>query len=356
MPISYRSSILLLLKSLCQGNLSQIFLYYIILLSSLAISLACDPSTLPRGVQISTNGPVLKLTCEPELQPFEMAHFPNATSNTTTTNDTDPFPIPSKRKFARYVCMHGTSYQRVNPHGIELSHFFCADVDKSRCKAGLEFSPEHGRLLVHGSVAVWRSKSSPEGSILYCIRGVWHRLGDSLLPPGVSNKYQIERKSRLTAFTSTSTIAMQDVVTSTSTPSKPLSTRTTESPVKKSLHLNPIYLPRLRLPPFSSSRTHIAHTNSKSLSPSEQAFSSRPSKSVNVPQGSLIVISRSVSLALYDGLHRFTRVTFYCILAIGIATLIIGLMIYLFLCQRKARLAADEAEAQKRLKYTISLV
>lgn len=176
--------------------------------------------------------------------------------------------------------------------------------------------------------------------------------------PGVTDKHQIKGRARLTVMTSTPAIALKDAeVASTSTLSNPPSTRTSESPVKESSLLNPIYLSRLRLPPFSRSRTHVSQTNSKSPTPPERAFSSR-SQSLNayVPQGSLIAISQSVSLAIYDSLHRLTRVVFYCMLAIGIAMLTIGLMIYLFLRQRRARLAADEAEAQRRLKYTISVV
>uniref|UniRef100_A0A0R3W4S0 Sushi domain-containing protein n=1 Tax=Taenia asiatica TaxID=60517 RepID=A0A0R3W4S0_TAEAS len=147
----------------------------LIVFFSLAVSLACDPSTLPKGVRISQNGPVLKLTCDPGLQPLEMAY---ATSPADLL-----FPVPSKRKFARYVCVDGATYQRINAQGIERSSFFCTDVQSNLCDP-LENSAERGHLRVEGAVAIWQSVSGSQRSVLYCAHGVWHRLGGGSLPYG----------------------------------------------------------------------------------------------------------------------------------------------------------------------------
>ncbi|CDS40708.1 hypothetical protein EmuJ_000830200 [Echinococcus multilocularis] len=198
MPLTYWTSTPFLLKGLYHGSFQQSLLYQILFYFSLAVSLPCDPSTLPRGVRISQNGPVLKLTCDSGLQPLEMAHF--------TSSAGLLLPIPSKRKFARYVCVNGASYQRINAQGIERSFFFCTDGQSNLCDP-LENSAEHGHLQVEGTVAIWRSVTGSQRNVLYCAHGVWHRLGGGPLPYGVTVKSQQKEKVLSTPGTTASTSA-----------------------------------------------------------------------------------------------------------------------------------------------------
>lgn len=105
-------------------SLSDDPIFVFLVISSLATSLACDPSDLPRGTRVTAHGPVLKVICEPGLQAFEMT--PASISTSTADDKNRLLPTPTKRKFARFICMYGTTYQRINPEGVDPTLFFCA--------------------------------------------------------------------------------------------------------------------------------------------------------------------------------------------------------------------------------------
>ncbi|VUZ45749.1 unnamed protein product [Hymenolepis diminuta] len=352
MPISYLSNTSHLLKGLCQGKLSQIFLYQILLISSLATSLACDPSDLPRGTRVTAHGPVLKVICEPGLQAFEMT--PASISTFTADDRNRLLPIPTKRKFARFICMYGTTYQRINPKGVDPTLFFCADKVKTECD-DLEYSPEHGHLLIEGTVALWQPVSSnkSQSRVLYCLHGTWYHLDGEPLPGEITIKYRPKKGTTITipTITTTTTATPSNTVEKNlETVSEPIS-QNLEYPPKKSMLYNPFHLPNLCLPPFLRLRTTTTTTPKPLILPKNEE-----SQDIHFPQRDIIVIAQSVSLALHENLHRCTRIAFYCMVVIGIMTLLISLMIFLYICRRRALLAADAIEAQKRLKHSISVV
>nr|CDS33400.1 hypothetical protein HmN_000513800 [Hymenolepis microstoma] len=353
MPISYLSSTLLLLKGLCQGKTCQIFFYQILLISSLTMSLACDPSDLPKGTRVTAHGPVLKVLCEPGLQAFEMTP---ASIPTSTANDKSHLlPTPTKGRFARFICMYGTTYQRIKHDGVDPTLFFCADKVNTECD-DLEYPSKSGHLLIEGTVAIWQSTSSNESqsAVLYCLHGTWYHLNGKSLPKELIVKHKGKKESTaLIPSTTTETTAMK--------PSNAIEKNLgeisesvppdLESPEKSSMSFNPFHLPNLYLPPFLRPRTTTT-TTPKPLTFAEN----EDSKNTHFPQRDIIVIAQSISLALHDSLHRCTRIAFYCMLVIGIMTLLIGLVIFFYICRRRALLAADAKEAQERLKHSISVV
>lgn len=159
----------------------------------------------------------------------------------------------------------------------------------------------------------------------------------------------------------TTTIPTTTTATTTTTPSniveKNLETvsepipQNLEYPPKKSMLYNPFHLPSLCLPPFLRLRTTTTTTSKPLVLPKNEE-----SQDTHFPQRDIIVIAQSVSLALHENLHKCTRIVFYCMVVIGIMTLLISLMIFLYICRRRALLAADAIEAQKRLKHSISVV
>ncbi|KAL5112367.1 hypothetical protein TcWFU_006703 [Taenia crassiceps] len=345
MPITYQTSILFLLKGLYQGNFLHSFLYQILFFFSLAVSLACDPSTLPRGVRISQNGPVLKLTCDPGLQPLEMAY--------TTSSADLLFPVPSKRKFARYVCMDGASYQRINAQGIEHSFFFCTDGQSNLCDP-LENSAEHGHMQVEGAVAIWRPVVDAQRSVLYCAHGVWHRLGGGPLPYGVTVKSQKKEKLLTTPGTteSASTGASNDKVISTISVTVPMSPPHTATTTSVNSEVEYLHSWSRLLPPPASPQAHISSHPPRSEVGSPDP---KPVENLHIPTANIIVFAESISLALHDQFHKCTRIAFYCMLVIGMGALIAGLLVLLLVC-RRSRLATNVVEAQERLKNIITSV
>ncbi|KAL5967876.1 hypothetical protein TSMEX_004380 [Taenia solium] len=344
MPITYQTSILFLLKGLYQGNFLRSFLYQILFFFSLAVSLACDPSTLPKGVRISKSGPVLKLTCDPGLQPHEMAY---ATSPADLL-----FPLPSKRKFARYVCVDGATYQRINAQGIERSSFFCTDVQSNLCDP-LENSAERGHLRVEGAVAIWQSVSGSQRSVLYCAHGVWHRLGGGSLPYGVTVKSQQKEKFLTTPSTTepASKGASNDEITTTISVTVPLpQSRTTTAPVNSRVEC--LRLPSRLPPPSASLQAHISShpPRSEVNSPDLESV-----ENLHIPTANIIVFAESISLALHDQFQKCTRIAFQCMIVIGTGALIAGLLVLSFVC-RRSRLAVNVVEAQERLKNVITSV
>ncbi|KAH9285663.1 hypothetical protein ECG_01207 [Echinococcus granulosus] len=349
MPLTYWTSTPFLLKGLYHGSFQQSLLYQILFFFSLAVSLPCDPSTLPRGVRISQNGPVLKLTCDSGLQPLEMAHF--------TSSAGLLLPIPSKRKFARYVCVNGASYQRINSQGIERSFFFCTDGQSNLCDP-LENSAEHGHLQVEGTVAIWRSVTGSQRSVLYCAHGVWHRLGGGPLPYGVTVKSQQKEKFLSTPGTTASTTAGAsngEIITTISATVPFPSSHPTTTPVNSIVEL--LHLPSRLLPPPSSPPAHVSCTTPKShlrLS-EESSLDPKSAGQLHIPTANIILFAESVSLALHDRFHRCARMALYCMIFIATGALIASLLVLMLVC-RRARLTANVVQVQERLKNTIASV
>ncbi|KAM3174788.1 hypothetical protein ACTXT7_009809 [Hymenolepis weldensis] len=346
-------------------SLSDDPIFVLLVISSLATSLACDPSDLPRGTRVTAHGPVLKVICEPGLQAFEMT--PASISTSTADDKNRLLPTPTKRRFARFICMYGTTYQRINSEGVDPTLFFCADKVKTECD-DLEYSTEHGHLLVEGTVAIWQPVSSnkSQSRVLYCLHGTWYHLDGKPLPQEmllvftwfssvseITIKYKPKKETTTTIPTTTTTAT----TTSSNTIEKNLETisepipQNLEHPPKKSMLYNSFYLPSLYLPPLLRLRTTTTTTPEPLIFPENEE-----SQDTHFPRRDIIVIAQSVSLALHDNLHRCTRIAFYCMVVIGIMTLLISLMIFLYICRRRALLAADASEAQKRLKHSISVV
>ncbi|VDO06858.1 unnamed protein product [Rodentolepis nana] len=356
MPISYLSSTLLLLKGLFRGKTCQLFFFQFLLIASLTISLACDPSDLPKGTRVTAHGPVLKVLCEPGLQAFEMTTTTTTTPMpTTTSNDKSHLlPTPTKKRFARFICMYGTSYQRIKPDGVDSTLFFCADKVNTECD-DLEYSSKYGHLVMEGTVAIWQPVSSNESQriVLYCLYGTWYQLNGESLPQELIVKHKEKKESTAllpTMATATATTLPNAIEKNLGDSSEPVLPNL-ESPEQNSTLLNPFHLTSLYLPPFLLPRT-TATTTPKPITLAEH----ENSQNTYFPQRDIIVIAQSISLALHDSLHRCTRIAFYCMLVIGIMTLLIGLVIFFYLCRRRALLAADAKEAQVRLKHSISVV
>uniref|UniRef100_A0A5K3FK72 Uncharacterized protein n=1 Tax=Mesocestoides corti TaxID=53468 RepID=A0A5K3FK72_MESCO len=260
-------------------------------------------------------------------------------ANTTANNS---FPVPSKRQFARYICLGGTSFQRINTHGVEHTSFFCADKRISFCSP-LEHASDQGNLTVNKSVAIWRPHNGGQWSVFYCAHGVWHRLGGGPFPQGVTVKYP-----RKTNFQST-------VPTEATTLSVPLST----IPASTESKLEAQYFPTQRAhPPWPNALRTTPKTLSLSSSFPLNGFSphSTTPEETHLPLANVIIFAENVPLALHEQLYQYTLITFYGMIAIGLVALVSGLMALLLMCRRKARLTAEAAEAQKRLKSMISVV
>ncbi len=74
------------------------------------------------------------------------------------------------------------------------------------------------------------------------------------------------------------------------------------------------------------------------------------------PPANIYVIAEHLSSAMHEQLHQYTRVAFYCMLVIGGSAITFGVLAFIRIRRRRARLAREAEEAQKRLGDLVSIL
>ncbi|VDD76613.1 unnamed protein product [Mesocestoides corti] len=166
---------------------------------------------------------------------------------------------------------------------------------------------------------------------------------------------KLEGCQRVTVKYPRKTNFQSTVPTEATTLSVPLST----IPASTESKLEAQYFPTQRAhPPWPNALRTTPKTLSLSSSFPLNGFSphSTTPEETHLPLANVIIFAENVPLALHEQLYQYTLITFYGMIAIGLVALVSGLMALLLMCRRKARLTAEAAEAQKRLKSMISVV
>nr|VZI42400.1 unnamed protein product [Spirometra erinaceieuropaei] len=310
----------------------------------LAMALACDNSTLPVNVKIQQRGPVLKISCSPGLRAFE------AIDNRRVQ--------PARNRFARYVCINGTSFQQIGANGFENTSFFCADSRGKHCPP-LQFHRSLGLLKMNKSVAVWGPKVG-NFSILYCTFGIWRQLGDSKLPSGV----RVGRTgSSATSAPDTNKTPHVSRAVQTKHPSNPAISKS-----HPGLHISST-LPansRLTTTPSAPIRTEArpSRTESGSTRPpyfpveAEYPVFSLPDNAfddTSIVTSDLAALANDISSALHQRLLQSILTASVTLVAVTCGGLLCAFGFYYLLKRRKAAIKHRVEKAKERLDRIIAV-